>query len=61
MGHTDIATTAIYLHSDVEREKAAAVKIGQAFLGKETTSDTTSEVTSAVDQKTARKAKKTGI
>lgn len=34
MGHTDIATTAIYLHSDQEREKAAAAKIGAALLQK---------------------------
>jgi len=34
MGHTDIATTTIYLHSDREQEKAAAVKTGNALLKK---------------------------
>jgi len=33
LGHADGATTAIYLHSDREREKAAAVKLQQALLG----------------------------
>lgn len=32
LGHADIATTAIYLHSDKDREKAAAEKIANAFL-----------------------------
>lgn len=32
LGHADIATTTIYLHSDKDREKAAAEKIANAFL-----------------------------
>lgn len=35
LGHADKATTSIYLYSDREREKATAVKVQQAFLGKD--------------------------
>jgi integrase len=55
MGHADGATTAIYLHSDREREKAAAVKMENALLR-----NTISDKTSDISKKSDRKARKTG-
>jgi len=59
MGHTDIATTTIYLHSDREREKAAAVKMENALLKKPKRNTITNTITNKA-KKSGRNTKKTG-
>jgi integrase len=51
LGHADGATTAIYLHSDREREKAAAAKLEQALL---------KNLSSTITDTITDKSKKTG-
>lgn len=59
LGHTDIAATAIYLHSNREREKAAAAKMGNALLKKPKRYTITNTMTNK-PKKSIKKSKKTG-
>lgn len=58
LGHTTIATTAIYLHSDRKREKAAAKKMGNAF-SKKVKGTITNTITNEA-RKTTQKIKTSG-
>ncbi|NLB52048.1 MAG: site-specific integrase [Syntrophomonadaceae bacterium] len=59
MGHSVIATTTIYLHSDREREKAAAAKMGNALLKKPKRYTITNRITNK-PKNMVRKAKEAG-